>query len=57
MSAAIRNLYLSDASVIPEALDLPVVLTVICLAKRLADHLLARQQPAASARPAAAAAA
>jgi choline dehydrogenase-like flavoprotein len=37
-----KNLYVSDASVIPEALDRPVVLTVISLAKRLADHLKAK---------------
>jgi hypothetical protein len=27
--------------VLPEALDRPVVLSLICLAKRLSDHLLA----------------
>lgn len=36
----VKNLYVSDASVIPEALDRPVVLTLISLAKRLSDHLL-----------------
>jgi len=42
LETRIRNLYVSDASVLPEALDRPVVLTVISLAKRLSDHLLAR---------------
>jgi choline dehydrogenase-like flavoprotein len=50
LQTRIRNLYVCDASAIPEALDLPVVLTVIALGKRLADHLLApagRQRPVA----------
>ena len=41
LQTKIKNLYVSDASVLPEALDRPVVLTVISLSKRLADHLLA----------------
>ncbi len=41
LETRIKNLYVSDASVLPEALDRPVVLSVICLAKRLSDHLLA----------------
>jgi len=41
LETRIRNLYVSDASVLPEALDRPVVLSLICLAKRLSDHLLA----------------
>ena len=36
----IPGLYACDASVLPEALDRPVVLTAIGLGKRLADHLL-----------------
>jgi len=40
LQTRIKNLYVSDASVLPEALDRPVVLTVISLSKRLADHLL-----------------
>jgi len=40
LQTEIRNLFVSDASVLPEALDRPVVLTVISLAKRLSDHLL-----------------
>lgn len=35
-----RNLFVCDASVFPEALARPTVLTIIALAKRLADHLL-----------------
>jgi choline dehydrogenase-like flavoprotein len=34
-----RNLYVCDASVFPEALDRPTVLTIVALAKRLAKHL------------------
>lgn len=40
LQTPIQGLYVSDASVLPEALDRPVVLTVISLAKRLSDHLL-----------------
>ncbi len=35
-----RGLYVCDASVFPEALDRPTVLTIIGLAKRLARHLV-----------------
>jgi len=41
LETRIRNLYVSDASVLPEALDRPVVLTLIGLGRRLADHLMA----------------
>ena len=40
LETRVKNLYVSDASVVPEALDRPTVLTLISLAKRLADHLL-----------------
>lgn len=40
LETRIKNLYVSDASVIPEALDRPVVLTLISLSKRLSEHLL-----------------
>jgi len=40
LQTRIPGLYVSDASVLPEALDRPVVLTAISLGKRLADHLL-----------------
>ena len=36
------GLFVCDASVFPEALGRPTVLTIISLARRLADHLLAR---------------
>ncbi|HLA77735.1 MAG TPA: GMC family oxidoreductase N-terminal domain-containing protein [Vicinamibacteria bacterium] len=41
LSTEIRGLYVCDASVFPEALDRPTVLTIIGLAKRLARHLAA----------------
>jgi choline dehydrogenase-like flavoprotein len=40
LQAAVKNLYVCDASVFPEALGLPTVLTIISFAKRLSDHLL-----------------
>jgi len=40
LQTRIPNLYVSDASVIPRSLGRPVVLTLICLAKRLTSHLL-----------------
>jgi len=40
LETRIQNLYVSDASVLPEALDRPVVLTLIGLGRRLAEHLL-----------------
>jgi len=40
LETEVKNLFCCDASVIPETLDLPVVLTVICFGKRLADYLL-----------------
>jgi choline dehydrogenase-like flavoprotein len=41
LQSAVGNLYVCDASSFPEALDRPTVLTIIGLARRLADHLLA----------------
>ena len=38
----VNGLYVCDASVFPEALDRPTVLTIIALAKRLARHLIDR---------------
>jgi choline dehydrogenase-like flavoprotein len=35
-----KNLYVCDASIVPEALDRPVVLMMIGFGRRLADHLL-----------------
>ena len=40
LETEIKNLYVCDASVFPEALARPTVLTIISLARRLADHLL-----------------
>jgi choline dehydrogenase-like flavoprotein len=40
LETAVRGLYVCDASVFPEALARPTVLTIISLAKRLADYLL-----------------
>ncbi|NNL77698.1 MAG: GMC family oxidoreductase, partial [Desulfobacterales bacterium] len=39
LMTAIDGLYVCDASVFPEALDRPTVLTIIGLGKRLAKHL------------------
>jgi choline dehydrogenase-like flavoprotein len=39
LATPVRNLYVCDASVFPEALDRPTVLTIVALAKRLAKHL------------------
>lgn len=41
LQTQIRGLYVCDASVFPEALDRPTVLTIIGLGKRLAAHLTA----------------
>ena len=40
LQTAVRNLYVCDASVFPEALGQPTVLTIISFGKRLSDHLL-----------------
>ncbi len=40
LQTSLRGLYVCDASVFPEALGQPTVLTIIALAKRLSDHLL-----------------
>lgn len=42
-----KGLYVCDASVFPEALCRPTVLTIIGFAKRLAAHLLGPEKPAA----------
>jgi choline dehydrogenase-like flavoprotein len=36
----VKNLFVCDASVIPDSLAAPVVLTLVALGKRLADHLM-----------------
>jgi choline dehydrogenase-like flavoprotein len=40
LQTEVNGLYVCDASVFPEALDRPTVLTIIALAKRLAKHLM-----------------
>jgi choline dehydrogenase-like flavoprotein len=40
LETEVSNLYVCDASVFPEALGRPTVLTIIALARRLSDHLL-----------------
>ena len=42
LATQISGLYVCDASVFPEALGRPTVLTIIALARRLSRHLLAR---------------
>jgi choline dehydrogenase-like flavoprotein len=52
LQTVVKNLYVCDASVFPEALGQPTVLTIISFAKRLSDHLLRsflRQEAAAAA--------
>jgi choline dehydrogenase-like flavoprotein len=39
LETAIRNLFVCDASVIPEPWGLPPVMTVLCLSRRLSKHL------------------
>ncbi|HXY38209.1 MAG TPA: GMC family oxidoreductase N-terminal domain-containing protein [Vicinamibacteria bacterium] len=39
LATPVRGLYVCDASVFPEALDRPTVLTIVALGKRLARHL------------------
>jgi len=39
LETRIKGLYVSDASVLPDALDRPLVLTLVSLAKRLSEHL------------------
>jgi hypothetical protein len=40
LQTAVKGLYVCDASVFPEALDRPTVLTIIALGKRLAKYLI-----------------
>ncbi len=44
LESEIPGLYVCDASVFPEALGRPTVLTIICLARRLARTILERRQ-------------
>jgi choline dehydrogenase-like flavoprotein len=43
LETEIAGLYVCDASVFPEALGRPTVLTIVSLARRLADHLVQRE--------------
>lgn len=43
LQTGVDNLYVCDASTFPRALGQPTVLTIISLAKRLSDYLLARE--------------
>jgi choline dehydrogenase-like flavoprotein len=42
LETEIANLYVCDASVFPEALDRPTVMTIIAFGKRLGAHLLGK---------------
>ncbi len=39
LETGIKNLYVCDASVLPESIAVPPVLTILALAKRLANHI------------------
>jgi choline dehydrogenase-like flavoprotein len=43
LETEITNLYVCDASVFPEALDRPTVMTIIAFGKRLSAHILKRE--------------
>lgn len=45
LATPVRGLYVCDASVFPEALDRPTVLTIVALAKRLARRLAPPPRP------------
>jgi choline dehydrogenase-like flavoprotein len=47
LETEVRGLFVCDASVFPEALGRPTVLTILALGGRLGDHLLARNSPGA----------
>jgi choline dehydrogenase-like flavoprotein len=44
LMTGVKGLYVCDASVFPESLDRPTVLTIIGLGKRLAGHLLRQKK-------------
>jgi len=46
LKTEIDGLYVSDASVFPEALGTPVVATVVSMSKRLARHLVEQRNGA-----------
>ncbi|HEX6558377.1 MAG TPA: GMC family oxidoreductase N-terminal domain-containing protein, partial [Longimicrobiales bacterium] len=51
LQTSVRGLYVCDASVFPEALARPTVLTIIAFARRLAERLLANDSSVALAAP------
>jgi choline dehydrogenase-like flavoprotein len=48
LETEIANLYVCDASVFPEALDRPTVMTIVAFGKRLGRHILEREGGAAA---------
>ncbi len=52
LATPVKGLYVCDASVFPEALDRPTVLTIVALGKRLARHLAPGGIPRESRQPA-----
>lgn len=52
LQSEVKGLYVCDASVIPESLAAPVVLTLLALGKRLADHLVPQAAAVMAAEPA-----
>jgi choline dehydrogenase-like flavoprotein len=52
LQSEVKGLYVCDASVIPDSLAAPVVLTLMALGKRLADHLVPQAAAAAATAPA-----
>ena len=42
LETSVKNLFVCDASIFPEALDRPTVVTIIAFGRRLVDHLLTR---------------
>jgi choline dehydrogenase-like flavoprotein len=48
LETEIGNLYVCDASVFPEALDRPTVMTIVAFGKRLAQHILERGEAVAA---------
>ncbi len=44
LMTGVKGLYVCDASVFPESLDRPTVLTIIGLGKRLAAHILRQKK-------------
>lgn len=51
LATPVKGLHVCDASVFPEALDRPTVLTIVALAKRLAKHLAPGRSAPVAARP------